>query len=325
MAALDVLAELQNAAGVTVATSNPDTSLDAGIVLENATPGVYYLHLSGTGVGDPTSSPAVGYTDYGSLGSYAVSATYPTDPGRAPDLVVTEFGFTATYDIEEGLWWWNVLPVARVKNFGDAPAAGSKVQVYVRTASGSQYPLTVVYGHHDVLEPGEEALVGMAFHIDLTQLPTDDYWLQARVDDNDTVAESDELNNLLEDDDPTELTAVCPETPEPPNILGQPSVDAIFIQSGQTLTLEVTSVDPQGDPITYLWDFDDDGNEDVTSGPTPSGVPSTITHTFSSSPFSRKIFYVRARARADAAAGGFDLSPWSYDQESKSLVVVVDP
>ena len=279
--------------------------------------GTYYLRVKGTGVGTPTASTPTGYTSYGSLGSYSVLADYQSQPSAWPDLTVTSFSFSATNDTEDGLWWWRVNPVATVKNQGAAPAPGSLVKAYLAHDGGSPEPLDVVFNDHDVLEPGEQAVVQMYFPIDLTWLGGE-YRLGAKVDADDQVDEHIfETNNLLMDDGVTNVEPVCPITPPTARALPGAAGEGIFITSGQAVTLGTQTTDPQGDPILYHWDFDNDGIADATSGPTPSGQESTLTHTFYSSP--RRVYYVRVRAQA-----GPDISPWSY-LPSKSLVVAVDP
>ena len=68
---LDVLAELYDASGALLATVNPPDLLSATISLTLAA-GSYFLKVDGTGSGDPLGT---GYTDYGSLGFFSVSAT----------------------------------------------------------------------------------------------------------------------------------------------------------------------------------------------------------------------------------------------------------
>lgn len=68
---LDVLAELYDSNGILVASSNPADSLSSEITA-NLAAGQYFLHISGTGKGDPLTT---GYTDYGSLGQYTISGT----------------------------------------------------------------------------------------------------------------------------------------------------------------------------------------------------------------------------------------------------------
>ncbi|HEY3392021.1 MAG TPA: LEPR-XLL domain-containing protein, partial [Lacipirellulaceae bacterium] len=73
---LDIEAKIYNADGALVETSNPIDTLNASFTLNTMTsdlyvPGRYYLSIDGTGK-PATTDP--GYTDYGSLGYYTISA-----------------------------------------------------------------------------------------------------------------------------------------------------------------------------------------------------------------------------------------------------------
>ena len=84
---LDILAELYDANGLLIATSNPVDGLSASIN-ETALPaGEYFISIDGTGKGDPLGT---GYTDYASLGQYTISGSVP-DPGglQSPVAVAT--------------------------------------------------------------------------------------------------------------------------------------------------------------------------------------------------------------------------------------------
>lgn len=72
---LDIQAELLDANGQVLATSNPLGQLSARM---NTTlpAGRYYLRIDGVGEGSPLTSPS-GYTDYGSLGSYVITGRVP--------------------------------------------------------------------------------------------------------------------------------------------------------------------------------------------------------------------------------------------------------
>jgi hypothetical protein len=70
---LDLLAELKDASGNTLAASNPDSLTDASIAT-SLPAGTYFLHVSGVGRSDFLVD---GYTDYGSLGQYSISGTVP--------------------------------------------------------------------------------------------------------------------------------------------------------------------------------------------------------------------------------------------------------
>ena len=84
---LDILAELYDANGSLVATSNPVDGLSA-FINETALPaGEYFISVEGIGKGDPLG---IGYTDYASLGQYSISGSVP-DPGvlQSPVAVAT--------------------------------------------------------------------------------------------------------------------------------------------------------------------------------------------------------------------------------------------
>jgi PKD repeat protein len=89
---LDILAELRDANGNLVASSNPAASLSATISTTVAA-GTYYLSVDGVGFGDPAVD---GYSDYASLGEYHIKGTYP-DPGAGPTPpMAPTAAFTAT-------------------------------------------------------------------------------------------------------------------------------------------------------------------------------------------------------------------------------------
>ena len=85
---LDILAELYDANGSLIATSNPVDGLSASIN-ETALPaGEYFVSVDGIGKGDPLGT---GYTDYASLGQYSISGSVP-DPDmllQSPVAVAT--------------------------------------------------------------------------------------------------------------------------------------------------------------------------------------------------------------------------------------------
>ncbi len=67
---LDILAELKDAAGNVLASSNPLESLNANITYSTHGQEELYIEISGTGKGDPLGD---GYSDYGSLGYYQMA------------------------------------------------------------------------------------------------------------------------------------------------------------------------------------------------------------------------------------------------------------
>lgn len=70
---LDVLAEIKDASGQVLASSNPDLLNDSNVTV-TLPAGTYYLNVSGVGRGDYLVD---GYTDYGSIGQYAITGTVP--------------------------------------------------------------------------------------------------------------------------------------------------------------------------------------------------------------------------------------------------------
>jgi hypothetical protein len=78
---LDMLIVLRDTAGTQLASANPVDSLPASLSFAVPLAGTYYLSVQGVGKGDPLT---IGYTNYGSLGQYAVSASVPTPSSQAP-------------------------------------------------------------------------------------------------------------------------------------------------------------------------------------------------------------------------------------------------
>ena len=86
-------AELLDAAGNVIASANPAETLAATLSL-NLAAGTYFLRIDGTGVGNPSANPPTGYTDYGSIGQYAISGQVVDAGGLAVlavgDAIVSE-------------------------------------------------------------------------------------------------------------------------------------------------------------------------------------------------------------------------------------------
>jgi hypothetical protein len=91
---LDVLAILYDNAGNALATSNPD-GLNATLSA-TLSAGTYFISVTGIGFGDPATT---GYTNYGSLGYYAISGTIA---GGAANTVATFYkdcNYTGSYAV----------------------------------------------------------------------------------------------------------------------------------------------------------------------------------------------------------------------------------
>ncbi len=80
---LDILLELRNAAGALLASGNP-ADLLAATISTTVPGGTYYVTVKGTGKGDPST----GYTTYGDLGAYTLSATLVGTVVQKPPVAV---------------------------------------------------------------------------------------------------------------------------------------------------------------------------------------------------------------------------------------------
>lgn len=80
---LDIAAELRDPDGNLLAASNPLESLTASLSA-TVPAGTYFLHVRGTGKGDPLT----GYSAYGSLGQYSISATVVDPSGHVAPVAV---------------------------------------------------------------------------------------------------------------------------------------------------------------------------------------------------------------------------------------------
>lgn len=70
---LDILVNIYNGSGQLVTTIDP-SGVSAAVWNTTVASGTYYIHVSGTGEGNPQTN---GYSDYGSLGEYSISGTIP--------------------------------------------------------------------------------------------------------------------------------------------------------------------------------------------------------------------------------------------------------
>ncbi len=77
----DLELTLLGSTGNTLALQNPAETLNAALSYQVVTPGTYYLMVKGTGKGDPL---AAGYSNYGSVGHYGLTASFSTESGIPP-------------------------------------------------------------------------------------------------------------------------------------------------------------------------------------------------------------------------------------------------
>ncbi len=100
---LDIKADLYDATGTLIASSNNSAVLSAGFTL-NVAAGQYFLHVDGTGWGTPSSSTPSGYSQYASLGQYFIGGSIVTPDNATPhvsigDPVVNESAGTVTFAV----------------------------------------------------------------------------------------------------------------------------------------------------------------------------------------------------------------------------------
>ena len=78
---LDAVVELRNAAGQVLASANPLEAVNASLSIVLPASGNYYVSVKGSGKGDPLLT---GYSDYGSLGQYALTVMAASSVGQPP-------------------------------------------------------------------------------------------------------------------------------------------------------------------------------------------------------------------------------------------------
>ena len=71
---LDIVLQVRDSNGVVLAESNPVDALNGSLTVNLPTPDNYYVSVQGTGKGDPLGT---GYSNYGSVGRYAIAVTAP--------------------------------------------------------------------------------------------------------------------------------------------------------------------------------------------------------------------------------------------------------
>lgn len=82
----DLTISLLDGAGTVLASANAPNALDAALNFQVSRPGTYYLRVGATGRGNPLAG---GYSDYGSLGHYRLTASFPASLNKAPRAVIS--------------------------------------------------------------------------------------------------------------------------------------------------------------------------------------------------------------------------------------------
>ncbi len=88
---LDLSVELRDSTGALIGASNPASSLGAAFVL-TVPAGTYYLFISGAGYLEPL---LLGYSSYGSIGTYQLTGTVPNPSGGIAPIAVATANPTA--------------------------------------------------------------------------------------------------------------------------------------------------------------------------------------------------------------------------------------
>ena len=136
---LDAVLELRNAAGQLLASSNPLDGLNASISTTLPAPGTYFLTVRGTGKGDPLLD---GYSAYGSVGHYALSASATAVTGSPPVAAASGTPTSGTVPLTvafsaAGSTDPDGSIVAYDWTFGDGGSASGAQVSHVYTAAGS--------------------------------------------------------------------------------------------------------------------------------------------------------------------------------------------
>jgi PKD repeat protein len=136
---LDILLQLMDTNGNVIASSNPVDQLTASVSTAVAQ-GRYYVAVSGTGMGDPLTG---GYSAYGSVGKYALSATVPGTNGNVPPVAIisanptsgdaplpVSFNGSGSYDPDGTI-------ASYAWAFGDGASAGGATAQHTYASPGS--------------------------------------------------------------------------------------------------------------------------------------------------------------------------------------------
>jgi len=114
---VDIVVSLLNSSGQVLATDNPLNALNATLTYDIPAQGTYYLEVRGTGQGNPAVD---GYSNYGSVGNFRLTASYVAPEGTPPAAVisaapvdgpaplsVTLDGTQSHDDGQVAFWYWD--------------------------------------------------------------------------------------------------------------------------------------------------------------------------------------------------------------------------
>lgn len=161
---LDILAQIYDSSGSLVASANPSESLDAQLSVTVGA-GTYYLHISGTGKGDPAGT---GYSDYGSLGQYSfVGNLIPTS--SLPSLSIANASVTEGGTLSFVLTLSSVSAVPVTVNYSTADGTAVVGSDYTGTTGTVTIPagatsavVTVATTQDSTFEPDESLTLNLS-------------------------------------------------------------------------------------------------------------------------------------------------------------------
>lgn len=146
VANLDASLELLDGEGRSIAYSNPADALDAGLTV-NLNEGNYFLKVDGVGKGDLSS----GYSDYGSLGRYVLTGSYPTasSSGVAPVSVLNALPSSGYAPLDVGFFGNQSYDpdgniVAYYWDFGDGSSSTEANPNHTYNTPGTYHPVLTV-------------------------------------------------------------------------------------------------------------------------------------------------------------------------------------
>jgi PKD repeat protein len=136
---LDALIELRSTSGTLLASANPADALNAGLSVLLPSAGTYVVSVQGVDKGDPLGT---GYSDYGSLGNYALQVTTLAASGQAPVAVISATPASGTVPLtvnfsSAGSTDADGSIVSTLWSFGDGSSASGATVSHVYNSAGS--------------------------------------------------------------------------------------------------------------------------------------------------------------------------------------------
>ncbi len=136
---LDIEMTLRDVDGTIVVRANPISELFATIAT-SVPAGTYTVEIDGVGVGSPTSDPASGYTDYGSIGRYVMTGTLGETPPPDIDAPSVPVGLSADLNNDSVGLSWTANTEADLANYVIYRSGAGQAPIEITTAtSGSTF------------------------------------------------------------------------------------------------------------------------------------------------------------------------------------------